>query len=395
LHSQPTWGTAGGAISARCCGAPVISALLLAALLPVIALARERGVPGLHRERGRLRERAPGSRRVDLDSRPTAGDPSIPGLLDRHQRRPTASRSTSRSTRRPAGVTASTSTASATYGRARLAGWSRRSSRSVPFSPGTAGVPDRPRPPGLIDCGNWGPSRRPGRFRPDAVSGIYAAQPRPHRHGREQRDLLRRPATTSGPRRDAVPDLGRDLGGLPNAYGGKPASTSAIQPAAPYKVSYKPAARRQGHLDPQLAALQPSGRCSSSWRRTATDVSYATRRRHPCAPPPSLLEHKVFLSVGHDEYWSAESAARRTSWPPGTRGSISGFFGANGLFWKTRLGAEQSPRGAAPLRTLVTYKESKSLGSPIDPADPPVSTGTWREPRAFAKRPTAASPRTR
>src|SRR5258708_39167510 len=51
----------------------------------------------------------------------------------------------------------------------------------------------------------------------------------------------------------------------------------------------------------------------------------------------------------------------------------------NEIFWKTRW--EPSIDGTNTLyRTLVCYKET-TANAMIDPADPPVWTGTWRDPR--------------
>ena len=56
------------------------------------------------------------------------------------------------------------------------------------------------------------------------------------------------------------------------------------------------------------------------------------------------------------------------------------FFSGNEVFWKTRW--ENSIDGSGtPYRTLpLTYKETLA-NQPIDPANPPIWTGTWRDPR--------------
>src|SRR5262249_54074160 len=55
------------------------------------------------------------------------------------------------------------------------------------------------------------------------------------------------------------------------------------------------------------------------------------------------------------------------------------FFSGNEIFWKTRW--EGSIDGTnTPYRTLVSYKETHA-NAVIDPLDPPVWTGTWRDPR--------------
>ena len=90
-----------------------------------------------------------------------------------------------------------------------------------------------------------------------------------------------------------------------------------------------------------------------------------------------ILNHKTFLSVGHDEYWSG---AQRTNVESARNAGVNlAFLSGNEIFWKTRW--ENSIDGSAtPYRTLVTYKETHA-NAVIDPQDPPTWTGTWRDPR--------------
>ena len=105
------------------------------------------------------------------------------------------------------------------------------------------------------------------------------------------------------------------------------------------------------------------------------DVSYSTgvdsdRRAG------ELLEHAGFLSVGHDEYWSAR---QRTNVEAARNAGIHlAFFSGNAVFWKTRWESSIDGSGT-PYRTLVSYKETHA-GAKIDPL-PNVWTGTWRDPR--------------
>jgi hypothetical protein len=90
-----------------------------------------------------------------------------------------------------------------------------------------------------------------------------------------------------------------------------------------------------------------------------------------------ITQHKVFMSVGHDEYWSA--GQRSNVEAARTAGVHLAFFSGNEVFWKTRW--ENSIDGAnTPNRTLVCYKETLA-DKVIDPADPPIWTGTWRDSR--------------
>ncbi|GAA0442450.1 DUF4082 domain-containing protein [Actinoplanes campanulatus] len=88
-----------------------------------------------------------------------------------------------------------------------------------------------------------------------------------------------------------------------------------------------------------------------------------------------IRNHKVFLSVGHDEYWSGPE---RTNVEAARDAGVHlAFFSGNEVYWKTRW--EPSVDGAnTPNRTLVCYKETWA-GDKIDPST--EWTGTWRDPR--------------
>ncbi len=112
--------------------------------------------------------------------------------------------------------------------------------------------------------------------------------------------------------------------------------------------------------------------------RNGYDVSYSTcidsdRRGE------EILEHQVFVSVGHDEYWSraqrdAVAAARDA-------GVHLAFFSGNEVYWKIRW--EDSVDGSdTPHRTMVCYKEGtlgeNQCGGQCDPS-PDTWTGLWRD----------------
>ena len=110
------------------------------------------------------------------------------------------------------------------------------------------------------------------------------------------------------------------------------------------------------------------------------DVSYATGV-DSARFPANLQTHRVFLSVGHDEYWSGE---QRTNVEAARDFGVHlAFFSGNEIFWKTRwennfTGIDFT--GPTPYRTLVCYKETDA-GARIDPLDllAGVWTGTWRD----------------
>jgi hypothetical protein len=224
---------------------------------------------------------------------------------------------------------------------------------------------------GLVDCGNWGVSAT-WSVPPDAVSGIYFAK-------------LTRDDGTAGSSHivfivrddDAHSDVLFQTSDTTwqayNQYGGN--SLYVGSPAGrAYKVSYnRPfTTRGTGPEDWVFNAEYPMVRFLE---RNGYNVSYFTGidadRRGP-----EILEHKTYLSVGHDEYWSGTQRANVEA--ARAAGVHLAFFSGNEVFWKTRL--EPSIDGTnTPNRTLVTYKETHA-NAKIDPL-PNVWTGTWRDPR--------------
>ena len=85
---------------------------------------------------------------------------------------------------------------------------------------------------------------------------------------------------------------------------------------------------------------------------------------------------KIFLSSGHDEYWSAgQRAAVEAARGAGVN---LAFFSGNEMYWKTRYEASIDGTNTA-YRTLVAYKDTLA-GVKLDPT-PNVATGTWRDLR--------------
>ena len=70
-----------------------------------------------------------------------------------------------------------------------------------------------------------------------------------------------------------------------------------------------------------------------------------------------IREHKVFLSVGHDEYWSGQQRANVEA--ARDAGVHLAFFSGNEVFWKTRW-ENSIDSWQTPHRTLVCYKGVKS-----------------------------------
>ena len=104
------------------------------------------------------------------------------------------------------------------------------------------------------------------------------------------------------------------------------------------------------------------------------DVSYMTDV-DTARNGSSLLDHKVYLSVGHDEYWSQEQAdnvmAARDA------GVNLQFWTGNEMYWRTQWKPSIDGSGT-DYRTLVTYKETQR--GTVNPDG--VWTGTWSDPNA-------------
>ena len=208
---------------------------------------------------------------------------------------------------------------------------------------------------GLVDCGNWAASAS-WSVPADAVSGIYFAH------------LVREDGTAGA---SHVPFIVRDDDGRSdllfqtsdttwqayNRYGGNSLYTGGpgTNPGRAYKVSYnRPFTTRDyAPEDWVFNAEYPMVR----WlERNGYDVSYFTGVDSDRLGA-EIREHRAFLSVGHDEYWSG--AQRANVEAARDAGVHLAFFSGNEVFWKTRWENAH--------RTLVSYKETHA-NAKIDPA---------------------------
>lgn len=131
--------------------------------------------------------------------------------------------------------------------------------------------------------------------------------------------------------------------------------------------------RRANHVsfDRPYAALLPGAQNPLVWEyptvryleRMGYDISYQTDA-DTHRNPGSLMQHRLILVNGHDEYWTKEmfdafDGARN-------RGTNLAFMGANDAYWQIRYEDAE--------RTIVSYK---SFVDPI--ADPGLKTVRFRE----------------
>ncbi len=109
-----------------------------------------------------------------------------------------------------------------------------------------------------------------------------------------------------------------------------------------------------------------------SWlERQGYDVTYTTDVDTDLRGS-AILQHRLLLVAGHDEYWSSGM------WSNIERARGAGvslaFFGANDAYWHVRL--QSSPLG--PDRVVVCYKDATL--DPLSGRDPSAATTLWQNP---------------
>ena len=107
--------------------------------------------------------------------------------------------------------------------------------------------------------------------------------------------------------------------------------------------------------------------------RNGYDVAYCGNV-DTAARPAELLSRKVFVSSGHDEYWSGSMRSNVEAARDAGVNLI--FMTGNEVFWRIRF--EPSPISGQSHQTIVCYKETLE-GAKVDPSN--EWTGTWRDAR--------------
>jgi hypothetical protein len=224
--------------------------------------------------------------------------------------------------------------------------------------------------PGLVDCGNWNVSAT-WSIPADAVSGIYFAhlirEDLPAGDFRESHVffVVRDDRSTS----DVYYQTSDTTWQAYNQYGGESLYTGGplTSPDRAAAVSYnRPFNTRavDGGEDWVFNAEYPMVRFLE---RNGYDVSYESgvdTDRYG-----SLIKnHRLFMSTGHDEYWSGQQRSNVES--ARAAGVNLAFFSGNEVFWKTRWDASH--------RTLICFKETHGPTPGND--QPGVWTGSWRDP---------------
>jgi hypothetical protein len=238
-------------------------------------------------------------------------------------------------------------------------------------------------PTGLIDCGNWGVSAS-WTVPSNAVSGLYIAHLVRNDTGGES--LIPFVVRNDASHSDILYQTSDETEQAYNSYGGNSLYQCTVNCPPGTPQAYKGAAK-VSYNRPWHTPLDDGGR---SWFMYAEypmirfleangyDVSYTSGVDVSQSGYASILEqHKVFMSVAHDEYWSGQ---QRTNVEAALAAGVNlAFFSGNEVFWKTRW--EPSIDGSnSPNRTLVAYKETH-YNAVTDPQDPPTWTGSWMDPR--------------
>ncbi len=234
---------------------------------------------------------------------------------------------------------------------------------------------------GLTDCGNWAVSAS-WTVPASAASGIYFARAIRNdtggashivfivRDDASHSDILFQTADTSWQAYNYY--SGQNFYGC---GGGNGIIGNYSSSCRAYKISYnRPFQTRLS--EPQTWVFNAEYPMVRWLEANGYDVTYSTgvdSERNGAL----LLNHKIWMSNGHDEYWSGN---QRSNIEAARNAGVNlAFFSGNTIYWKTRW--ENSIDGSGtPYRTLVCYKETWANAA-IDPADPPTWTGTWRDPR--------------
>ena len=101
-----------------------------------------------------------------------------------------------------------------------------------------------------------------------------------------------------------------------------------------------------------------------------------------------LLNHKLYLDAGHDEYWSGQ---QRTNVQAARDAGVNlAFWSGNEMYWRTRWGNSISSDATA-YRTLISYKET---WAPVEHRSIQAMSGPGRSViRASARRRSAEEAR--
>jgi hypothetical protein len=260
---------------------------------------------------------------------------------------------------------------------------------------------------GEVDAGNWSVSAS-WTTPATAVSGVYIAR------------LVLDGGGSAGGDSNQIPFIVRDDGGTSdvvfqtsdptwqayngwggnngqvgaNFYGGNvthppPEDPGLGSQSRTFAVSYNRPLITNGPSAGTQDSLMGAEYAGIYWlEENGYDVSYIAGVDTDRLGVNALLGHKVYLSVGHDEYWSGNQRANVTA--ARDAGVNLAFLSGNEVYWKTRYAASTVSTDGSPTayRTLISYKETWDYNDPTAPPsaytnnDPSDQwTGTWIDGR--------------
>ena len=227
---------------------------------------------------------------------------------------------------------------------------------------------------GLVDAGNWQVTDA-WNVPSDAVSGVYVANIVDGTQVFQIPFIVKNSSSTSDivfQTADETWQAYNGWGGA-NLYGGNgPAPTGAA-----YAVSYN---RPLTTFDSSGVESGPQDTVFGAeysaiyWlEQNGYDVSYISGL-DTATNGSLLLNHKIFMDAGHDEYWTDSQVANVQA--ARNAGVNLAFLSGNEIFWQTRF--EPSIDGGTTAgRTLVSYKDSH-FQTVVDPNG--TGTGTFEAP---------------
>ena len=185
---------------------------------------------------------------------------------------------------------------------------------------------------GLIDCGNWAVSAS-WAVPATATSGIYFAKAmRTDTGGASHIVFIVRDDASQA---DLLFQTSDTTWQAYNQYGGNSLYVGGpgTNPGRAYKVSYNRPFTTRGTGAGGLGVQRrvPDGSIPGVER---LQHRLCDRCRHRPLGAAAIQQHKVFLSVGHDEYWSGTQRANVET--ARNAGVNLAFFSGNEVFWKTR-----------------------------------------------------------
>jgi hypothetical protein len=237
----------------------------------------------------------------------------------------------------------------------------------------------------LYDCGNWSLSST-WNVPSTAVSGVYIARlTGTNGDASHITFVVRNDSSTS----DVVYQTSDPTWQAYNLYGGSDFYQGTNQltnsQARAFKISYNRPFATRGSNNGRDFLFSNEYPTIRFMERNGYDVSYISGVDTDRYGATLLKQHKVFMSVGHDEYWSQ---AQRTNVESARDAGVNlMFLSGNEVYWHTRYETSIDASHTS-YRTLVCYKETWD-DSPTDPTG--ESTSTFRDPR-FGTAPGGGNP---